>query len=225
MARHRLLIPGEWEKALRKKRKRRRKNLLFPFFFFLVYIGCYVDDRLMESVGYVGLDGRISTYGDMEGEANMAATTTSGEVFWSSLHHNTADDCCNPAGADDYCMDDDNYDEETYCPYVYSMEGDPVNWQERCIELEMSLQRFRDQAGKIRGLLREKVSHNQSTVSFHLVLLCCGRRNSGRFPRGLLLFFFFFFLYSAFVSIGRTFRVAILFRFHPTGMESFSKAH
>ena len=152
----------------------------------------------------------------------MAATTTSGEVFWSSLHHNTADDCCNPAGADDYCMDDDNYDEETYCPYVYSMEGDPVNWQERCIELEMSLQRFRDQAGKIRGLLREKVSHNQSTVSFHLVLLCCGRRNSGRFPRGLLLFFF---LYSAFVSIGRTFRVAILFRFHPTGMESFSKAH
>ena len=122
----------------------------------------------------------------------MAATTTSGEVFWSSLHHNTADDCCNPAGADDYCMDDDNYDEETYCPYVYSMEGDPVNWQERCIELEMSLQRFRDQAGKIRGLLREKVSHNQSTVSFHLVLLCCGRRNSGRFPRGLLLFFFWF---------------------------------
>ena len=96
-----------------------------------------------------------------------------------------------PAGYwSDEDMDDDNYDEETYCPYVYSMEGDPVNWQERCIELEMSLQRFRDQAGKIRGLLREKVSHNQSTVSFHLVLLCCGRRNSGRFPRGLLLFFF-----------------------------------
>ena len=116
----------------------------------------------------------------MEGEANMAATTTSGEVFWSSLHHNTADDCCNPAGPDDYCMDDDNYDEETYCPYVYSMEGDPVNWQERCIELEMSLQRFRDQAGKIRGLLREKVSHDQSTVSFLLLFLRTGEEYSGQ---------------------------------------------
>ncbi|KAK8407690.1 hypothetical protein O3P69_002325 [Scylla paramamosain] len=31
-----------------------------------------------------------------------------------------------------------------------------VNWQERCLELELSLQRFRDQAGKIRELLREK---------------------------------------------------------------------
>ena len=35
---------------------------------------------------------------------------------------------------------------------------DQVNWQERCLELELSLQRFRDQAGKIRELLREKVS-------------------------------------------------------------------
>nr|XP_053628606.1 uncharacterized protein LOC128685997 [Cherax quadricarinatus] len=35
-----------------------------------------------------------------------------------------------------------------------------VNWQERCLELELSLQRFRDQAGKIRELLREKVSYS-----------------------------------------------------------------
>jgi hypothetical protein len=159
----------------------------------------------------------------MEGEANMAATTTSGEVFWSSLHHNTADDCCNPAGPDDYCMDDDNYDEETYCPYVYSMEGDPVNWQERCIELEMSLQRFRDQAGKIRGLLREKVSHDQSTVSFCLFFYPGSRRNSGQsspnFHHGLQLF-----------CIPPSYRwkrtlSRHLFGFHPTGMESLSKAH
>lgn len=41
-----------------------------------------------------------------------------------------------------------------------------VNWQERCLELELSLQRFRDQAGKIRELLREKVS------IIHLPLCC-----------------------------------------------------
>lgn len=41
-----------------------------------------------------------------------------------------------------------------------------VNWQERCLELELSLQRFRDQAGKIRELLREKVGILYS-------LLCC----------------------------------------------------
>lgn len=63
--------------------------------------------------------------------------------------------------------DEDQYgDEETYLPYVYSMEGgDPgVNWEERCLELEMSLQRFRDQAGKIRGLLREKVSGKEFRI-------------------------------------------------------------
>ena len=61
---------------------------------------------------------------------------------------------------------DDDYDEETYSPYVYSVEGDQINWQERCIDLEMSMQRFRDQAGKIRGLLREKVSN-----TIHLFIL------------------------------------------------------
>lgn len=40
----------------------------------------------------------------------------------------------------------------------------PVNWPERCMELELSLQRFRDQAGKIRGLLREKVSAPHSII-------------------------------------------------------------
>ena len=43
-----------------------------------------------------------------------------------------------------------------------------VNWQERCLELELSLQRFRDQAGKIRELLREKVSD----FYFYLVIIC-----------------------------------------------------
>ncbi len=33
-------------------------------------------------------------------------------------------------------------------------------WQARCIELEMALQRFRDQAQNIRELLREKVGHS-----------------------------------------------------------------
>lgn len=32
-----------------------------------------------------------------------------------------------------------------------------VDWQNRCLELEMSLQKFRDHAGKIRSMLHEKV--------------------------------------------------------------------
>ena len=49
--------------------------------------------------------------------------------------------------------------EESYCMSYADYGADPnINWEERCMELEMSLQRFRDQAGKIRGLLREKVS-------------------------------------------------------------------
>lgn len=35
-----------------------------------------------------------------------------------------------------------------------------VDWQKRCIALEMQLLRFRLQAGKIRELLAEKVSDN-----------------------------------------------------------------
>ncbi|XP_076065828.1 uncharacterized protein CG43867 isoform X3 [Oratosquilla oratoria] len=42
--------------------------------------------------------------------------------------------------------------------------GPEVNWQERCLELELSLQRFRDQAGKIRELLREKLAELEQRV-------------------------------------------------------------
>ena len=100
------------------------------------------------------------------------AASSSGEGFWFSdsgrrsrdyhdHHHLRHDD---EAGMRSLMMMEDErcggYQEdgdENFFPYAY---GDPngVNWEERCLELEMSLQRFRDQAGKIRGLLREKVS-------------------------------------------------------------------
>ena len=35
--------------------------------------------------------------------------------------------------------------------------GEEVVWQERCLELEDSLARFRDQAHRIREILKEKV--------------------------------------------------------------------
>lgn len=105
----------------------------------------------------------------MDSEATMAASS-SGEGFWFSdsrnyHHHHEPDHANMMMGVMD---DEDQYgDEDTYLPYVYSMEGgDPgVNWEERCLELEMSLQRFRDQAGKIRGLLREKVGDTFFTSS------------------------------------------------------------
>ncbi|XP_063860624.1 uncharacterized protein LOC135100934 [Scylla paramamosain] len=43
-----------------------------------------------------------------------------------------------------------------------------VNWQERCLELELSLQRFRDQAGKIRELLREKHIRGKLLKTVHV---------------------------------------------------------
>ncbi|KAJ9584008.1 hypothetical protein L9F63_021651 [Diploptera punctata] len=33
-----------------------------------------------------------------------------------------------------------------------------INWQERCLELQLELHRFRHQAGRVRDMLREKVS-------------------------------------------------------------------
>ena len=35
---------------------------------------------------------------------------------------------------------------------------EPVDWQLRCLELEESLSSFRDQANRIREILKEKVS-------------------------------------------------------------------
>ncbi|XP_032788772.1 pleckstrin homology domain-containing family H member 2 isoform X2 [Daphnia magna] len=106
--------------------------------------------------------------GEVDSETTMAASS-SGEGFWFSdsrnyHHHGEQDHASMMMGVMD---DEDQYgDEETYLPYVYSMEGgDPgVNWEERCLELEMSLQRFRDQAGKIRGLLREKLAEMEARV-------------------------------------------------------------
>lgn len=34
-----------------------------------------------------------------------------------------------------------------------------VDWQQRCIQLELELHQFRMQAGRVRDLLRDKVSH------------------------------------------------------------------
>jgi len=45
-----------------------------------------------------------------------------------------------------------------------------INWQERCLELQLELHRFRHQAGRVRDMLREKVgwltrtSYNASRV-------------------------------------------------------------
>lgn len=33
-----------------------------------------------------------------------------------------------------------------------------INWQERCLELQLELHRSKNQAGRIRDMLREKVS-------------------------------------------------------------------
>lgn len=61
-----------------------------------------------------------------------------------------------------------------------------VNWQERCLELELSLQRFRDQAGKIRELLREKVSVYQCLQLLILCHFCSrGRSTTGEHSRPL----------------------------------------
>lgn len=101
------------------------------------------------------------------------AASSSGEGFWFSDSHRSHDYHHHHLHqVEDDVEDHPGYDhcgEEGYFPFTY---GDPsaVNWEERCVELEMSLQRFRDQAGKIRGLLREKVIVNAIfylSVSLH----------------------------------------------------------
>ncbi|XP_043192150.1 pleckstrin homology domain-containing family H member 1-like isoform X2 [Amphibalanus amphitrite] len=47
-------------------------------------------------------------------------------------------------------------------PFVWT--SDEVNWQERCLELELSLQRFKDQAGRIRSMLRDKLVELEQRV-------------------------------------------------------------
>ena len=48
-------------------------------------------------------------------------------------------------------------------------------WQARCVELEMALQRFRDQAQNIRELLREKVGHFKYFKTFHISFTRCAK--------------------------------------------------
>lgn len=50
------------------------------------------------------------------------------------------------------------YDETCQAWVDTSKPKNESEWQARCVELEMALQRFRDQAQNIRELLREKVS-------------------------------------------------------------------
>lgn len=100
------------------------------------------------------------------------AASSSGEGFWfsdSRSYHQPVHHGDPMMGIMD---DEETYDEYGYLPYVCGNDGcDPnVNWEERCIELEMSLQRFRDQAGKIRGLLREKVSPSFRYFQFEMVV-------------------------------------------------------
>ncbi|XP_037073458.1 pleckstrin homology domain-containing family H member 1-like [Pollicipes pollicipes] len=47
-------------------------------------------------------------------------------------------------------------------PFVWT--SDEVNWQERCLELELSLQRFKEQAGRIRSMLRDKLVELEQRV-------------------------------------------------------------
>lgn len=46
-----------------------------------------------------------------------------------------------------------------------------VDWQQRCVALEMQLLRFRIQAGKIRELLAEKVRHRGKECFLIITLL------------------------------------------------------
>lgn len=39
----------------------------------------------------------------------------------------------------------------------YQQEYSEINWQERCLELQLELHRSRNQAGRIRDMLKEKV--------------------------------------------------------------------
>lgn len=56
-----------------------------------------------------------------------------------------------------------------------------VDWQERCVALEMQLLRFRLQAGKIRELLAEKVRSKrekrcEASLRFFAVSKLCARK-------------------------------------------------
>ncbi|KAF2365773.1 hypothetical protein FHG87_003475, partial [Trinorchestia longiramus] len=52
----------------------------------------------------------------------------------------------------------ENTDDDGCWPADGSDANGKVDWQNRCLELEMSLQKFRDHAGEIRNMLHDKVS-------------------------------------------------------------------
>ena len=52
-----------------------------------------------------------------------------------------------------------------------------VDWQDRCLELEMSLQKFRDHAGKIRSMLHEKVSSIMFFFVYFSMIFCFSSNN------------------------------------------------
>ena len=46
-----------------------------------------------------------------------------------------------------------------------------INWQERCLELQLELHRSKNQAGRIRDMLREKVGTRFFLLIFFFVIL------------------------------------------------------
>ncbi|XP_063217815.1 uncharacterized protein CG43867 isoform X3 [Bacillus rossius redtenbacheri] len=54
---------------------------------------------------------------------------------------------------------------ELEAAHHWGLDGGPaINWQERCLELQLELHRFRNQAGRVRDMLREKLSELEQRV-------------------------------------------------------------
>ncbi|XP_069191623.1 uncharacterized protein CG43867 isoform X4 [Procambarus clarkii] len=93
--------------------------------------------------------------------STLASSLASSSGHRSSLPSALSELAGEVGGVADLLTDDD----EGLGPGPMVWGGDEVvNWQERCLELELSLQRFRDQAGKIRELLREKLAELEQRV-------------------------------------------------------------
>lgn len=58
-----------------------------------------------------------------------------------------------------------NYNNQTGFP--------EINWQERCLELQLELHRSKNQSERIRGMLRDKVGANVAKWIFYLILFIC----------------------------------------------------
>jgi hypothetical protein len=71
-----------------------------------------------------------------------------------------------------------------------------INWQERCLELQLELHRFRHQAGRVRDMLREKVGPRPLYYVAHMALYCCFRL--------LILPMWIYFLFKFVLTINTT---------------------